>query len=152
MELSNKEAHCLARVLQSVLYGGHSRPFDGCMFCLHPCHTLDQPTPRFDTLLHRLGNETGVDLQPGIYGALRSGGFPYKKFLKNANLKVKDFFRNFFTDSTTDDEVISEACSYLGCTRKAVAIVAADDETGNLYPVCEEHILQLKTITKRSIY
>ena len=93
MTLTNEEAHCLARLLQSALYGGHANNiFAGCSFCKNQCNRAE----RYDRLLRKLQNETGVDLSPAVYGSIQNGGFPYKKFLKNSNPKIRDYLRNFF--------------------------------------------------------
>lgn len=98
MELSKEEAHCLARVFQSLLYGGHKKFFEGCTFCKYPCRNAVDPVNRFTVILHKLEEESGVDLKPCVYGKLQHDGFPYKKFLKNANEQAATFFRNFFKD------------------------------------------------------
>lgn len=103
MELTKQEAHCIARLLQSAIFSPEHGLFDACSYCKYKCfQEIDNgqgvKMPQFDLLLRKLMNETGVDLIPGAYGAFYPGGFPYKKFLKNSNDEIKEFFRSFFKD------------------------------------------------------
>ncbi|MBE6105972.1 hypothetical protein [Anaerovibrio lipolyticus] len=101
MELNHIDAHCIARLLQMAVFGKGLSILNACQYCHYPCHKLNktgEPATRFNDVMLQLQNETGVDLSPGIYGSLEPHGFPYKKFLKNANEEVKEHFRNFFKD------------------------------------------------------
>lgn len=100
MEISERNAHCMARLFQGVLYGGHKNIFDGCMYCKYRCWNphKEKFAPNFDILMQELMKTTGVDLRVGQHGQLRGDGFPYKRFLKNSNERVREFFRNFFKD------------------------------------------------------
>lgn len=95
MTLTDEEAHCLARLLQSALYSGHVNSiFVGCSFCKNSC----KHAASYDALRRKLQDETGVDLSPAVYGSIQKGDFPYKKFLKNSNPKIRNYMRNFFSD------------------------------------------------------
>ena len=94
MELNEQEAHCVARLLQSALYG--KGILDGCLFCKYRCDVNDGRLKMFGAIKDRLTGETGVDLSPITGGDLLGSEFPYFKFLKNANEEVKEYFRNRF--------------------------------------------------------
>lgn len=111
VELTEQEAHCIARLLQSAIFSPDHDLFAGCRFCKYPCakesgtwcdmHLVD--LPRYDAVMHKLMEETGVDLGPAVYGYLDPSvvpfkKFPYKKFIKNSNEEIKEFFRNYFKD------------------------------------------------------
>ena len=102
MELSEKEAHCVARLLQASLYGDDDKefgcPLGGCQYCKVQCYKQDETLPMFRNLIKRFTEETGVDVGIEIYGTLPNSKFPYKKFLKNANAEIIDYFRNRFSD------------------------------------------------------
>ena len=99
MVLNEQEAHCLARLIQSAAYGKDEGIFVGCNYCKYKCWQSEKNiAPRFNEICQKLGDETGVDLTPHQHGSLISRGFPYKKFLKNANEESKAYFRNFFRD------------------------------------------------------
>lgn len=92
MELSEQEAHCVARHLQALLYGrGIS---DACTFCKYPCCDKGEP-PMHDYIKERLTKETGVDLILGEKWETLpgQGWFPYKKFLANANENIVKYYR-----------------------------------------------------------
>lgn len=93
-KFTEKELHCIARLLQGAIYGEHN-VFDGCAFCKFNCATKEDPNPNYDKLLEKLTELTGVDLFPSRDRIIHSS-FPYKKFLKNANDKTKTYFRNYF--------------------------------------------------------
>ena len=99
MELSEKEAHCVARLLQGAIYGERN-VLDGCLFCKYCCDdgNADEPLPEYKEILKKFGEETGVDLNPVTSRDVYHSDFPYKKFLKNSNELVKERFRNFFKD------------------------------------------------------
>ena len=99
MELNEKEAHCVARLLQGAIYGNERNVLDGCLFCKFSCTEKDEnPSPHFDDILRKLQKNTGVDLSPAVCTEVYHSDFPYKKFLKNSNEWVKERFRNFFKD------------------------------------------------------
>ena len=103
MELDEREAHCVARLLQGAIYG--DGVLTGCTFCKFPCQTSNDPAPHFDGILSKLMNASGVNLSPAKYGALPFSPFPYKKFLKNSNSAIEENLRNFFMDKAlTADE------------------------------------------------
>lgn len=99
MELSEKEAHCVARLLQGAIYGERN-VLNGCLFCKYCCDNSDnnEPVPHYDEILKKFSKETGVDLSPCMSRDIYHSDFPYKKFLKNSNETVKEQFRNFFKD------------------------------------------------------
>lgn len=102
MYLSDKDAHCIARMLQSTLYGGSGSVFNGCAFCKYCCYDrhlkFSHEVTNYEHILKLLTEGTGVDLMPGVYGAIQLEGFPYKKFLKDSNEPIKEYFRNLFKD------------------------------------------------------
>ena len=102
MELSEKEAHCVARLLQASLYGGDDKnfgcPLDGCQYCKVQCYKQGENSSIFSHLRKRFTEETGVDIGTEIYGTLPNSKFPYKKFLKNANAEIIEYFRKRFSD------------------------------------------------------
>ncbi len=102
MILSEQEAHCIARLLQACLYGGNDKhygcPFDGCQYCKIQCYKQVESLPLFDSLKKRFSEETGVDVGAAVYGTIPNSKFPYKKFLKNANEEIKEYFRKKFAD------------------------------------------------------
>lgn len=106
MELNEKDLHCIARLLQGAVFGGKGNPFDGCEFCKYKCHLLDETasphqkrykelSPHYGIIMRKLTEITDVDLLPK-QNKLFQSGFPYKKFLKNSNEEIKDYFRNYF--------------------------------------------------------
>jgi hypothetical protein len=93
-EFTEKELHCIARLLQGAIYGEHN-VFDGCAFCKYNCQIEGDPNPDYEKTLEKLTRVTGVNLLP-MCSTLFHSKFPYKKFLKNANENVKEYFRNYF--------------------------------------------------------
>lgn len=93
--LTEKELHCVARLLQGAIYGEEHNVFDGCAFCMYQCHNEIELAPNFELVMQKIMNKTGVDLSPAKHRLIHSG-FPYKKFLKNANEDAKEYFRNYF--------------------------------------------------------
>lgn len=105
MELTKHEAHCIARLLQSAIFSPDHNLFAGCRFCKYQCiRYVDDDEqgslelPRYDDIMKKLMDVTGVDVSPAVYGYIEPGSFPYKKFLKNSNDKTQEYFRNFFKD------------------------------------------------------
>ena len=96
MELNEREAHCVARLLQSAWFGNGQ--FDGCKYCKYVCVAADNPDSLsgFNNIRKRLTEETGVDLTLTVGGFIYDSEFPYHKFLKNANEKAKNYFRHRF--------------------------------------------------------
>ena len=64
MELSEQEAHCVARLLQASLYGGDDKnfgcPLDGCQYCKVQCYKQGEHSPIFSHLRKRFTEETGA--------------------------------------------------------------------------------------------
>jgi len=92
MELNEREAHCVARLLQGAILG--ENVLTGCDYCKNRCYET-----QWDILYkirERLTEETGVELGNFYYGTLPHSDFPYKMFLKNASDKVKDYYRARF--------------------------------------------------------
>ncbi len=102
MELTEQEAHCVARLLQSAIFGNDGEIFNGCMFCKFKCENEKDPAPNFDILRERFTKETGVDLGLGSAGSLPLSKFPYKRFLKSANADIRKYFKNYFADVKGD--------------------------------------------------
>lgn len=95
MELTEKEAHCVARLLQSATNSDNI--LNGCTFCKYQCRTDKKIAPRYQEILQKFQKETGVDLSDDSFGFLPYSNFPYKKFLINANDAVIEGFKNYFT-------------------------------------------------------
>ena len=93
MELNEQEAHCIARLLQSALFGKDI--FDGCDYCKVQCYKEgDHSRLMFTKIKKRLTDETGVDLSPIVGGgSLINSDFPYHKFLIKSNENAKEYFR-----------------------------------------------------------
>ena len=94
MNLSEKEAHCVARLLQGAMFG--ESVLNGCRFCKFRCEGQED----FDAIRKRLYEETGVDLRLGAENNLLYSNFPYKRFLREANEETVIYFRNFFANLT----------------------------------------------------
>ena len=92
MELNEREAHCVARLLQGAIIG--QNPLDGCDYCKNRC--FENQWSMLHSIRKRLTEETGVEIGNFIYGTLPHSDFPYKMFLKNASDKVKDYYRARF--------------------------------------------------------
>lgn len=99
--LTERDLHCIARLLQSALYGGDNNSvLVGCNFCRYKCFDEKEHkeiAPNYRAILRKFTAKTGVDLSPSSDGVL-IGDFPYKKFLQNSNEEIKERCRNFFND------------------------------------------------------
>lgn len=94
MELSEKELHCVARLLQGAIF---SESFvNGCAFCKFRCKTEKDAAPHFDEIRMKLMDATGVDLGWGGGGILRPDDFPYRRFLKNSNEEIQQKISKYF--------------------------------------------------------
>lgn len=95
MEMTEKEAHCVARLIQGALFADDI--IAGCEYCKFRC--LDDPeNPMLfaGEIRERLEAETGVDLNALCCPDLPRSEFPHSKFLKNANEKVKaEYLKRF---------------------------------------------------------
>ena len=101
MELDEREAHCLARLIQGALHGDSI--FDCCAFCRYPCYDLARDKMYsswfYKEIFYKLEAATGVSL-----GALVSekddGEFesPFDRFLINANPKARAFVEHYLKD------------------------------------------------------
>ena len=98
MELSEREAHCVARLLQGALFGKDI--FDGCAYCKFQCYkdSEEHHLTMFRAIKERLTEEVGVDLGLEASAFLINSDFPYHKFLKNANPEIKEYFRTRFAN------------------------------------------------------
>ena len=98
MELNEREAHCIARLLQGAWFG--KSKFDGCNYCKYQCYKDDDKCGLhgFDNIKKRLTEETGVDLSPDASSFLLDSDFPYHKFLKNSNEEIRKYFRERFSN------------------------------------------------------
>lgn len=99
MYLTEKQAHCVARILQSVIFG--KSILDGCAFCKFECKTITDPAPHLDEIRKIFFDETGVDLRIGgsSKDKLKFSDFPYKRFLRASNDEIKNYFGDFFKSS-----------------------------------------------------
>lgn len=104
MELSDREAHCIARLLQGAL--NCERYYDACCFCKFEggCKERNwnckEPPTFFREFAERLTGITGVEIMPdkSWLGMPLSGALNYMKLLKNANPEVKSRCKKFFED------------------------------------------------------
>jgi len=97
MELTEKEAHCVARLLQGGLYSENS--LSGCTFCKFQCRPVAEGQISMERKIReKFMAETGVDLTQSITRDVLFSNFPYKKFLKNSNESIKEHFRKIFED------------------------------------------------------
>lgn len=88
MELNEREAHCVARLLQGAIFGEDITT--GCAYCKVRC---DEKLLA-GSIRKRLTEETGVDL-----GVINGDSLPYTKiphgrFLKNAHADAKKYYRD----------------------------------------------------------
>lgn len=90
MELSEQEAHCIARLLQSALHAGDEGIMTGCSYCKYNCGSR---LPMFYTIKRRLTEETGVDVQGQFGGTMPTDNFPHLTFLKNSNQKIQEYYQ-----------------------------------------------------------
>ena len=93
MELDEREAHCVARLIQGALFGEHNL-FDGYNYCKYRCdkHT-NLAKSMYARIRKRLTEETGVDLDFTLLDkTLAHFDFPQHKFLANANPEVMKYF------------------------------------------------------------
>ena len=93
MELTEKEAHCVARLLQGAMFGKNNT-MAGCAFCKYQC----DKNSVYRQIQKKFDEETGVDLEDDVPIDVIYSDFPYKKFLKNSNDNVREYFRKIFSD------------------------------------------------------
>jgi len=100
MELTEKEAHCVARLIQGGVIG--KRAVDGCWFCKYrdECRRENFLNPsEYQKLAMKITAETGVDIvQDNGYPTLPPSLLPYRKFLKSSHSGIKEYFKNYFSD------------------------------------------------------
>ena len=89
MELNEREAHCVARLIQGAMFGRNVA--DGCQFCRFKCGATCG-SQRAADLRKRLTKVTGVDLTD----RLPESEFPHDRFIKGANEEIKDYYRKEF--------------------------------------------------------
>ena len=92
MDLTAKDLHCVARLLQGAIYGERGNTFDGCAFCKYRCRNEKDPAPYFEEIMHKLAKLTGVALSAKHGQKLPFPHFPYDRFLINANDEIKAYF------------------------------------------------------------
>ena len=93
MELTEKEAHCVARLIQGALFADNI--LAGREYCKFECFRDTESRNMFNVMRERFEAETGVDLNPIVCG-LGEKHFPYRKFLKNSNDNIKKLLRTYF--------------------------------------------------------
>ena len=98
MELTEQEAHCLARLLQGALF--NENILTGCDYCKNRCY--ENRCDIFFLVRKRLSEATDVDLKPEQYAELPHSDFPYGIFLKNASEKTKAWYRVKFNQLLGD--------------------------------------------------
>ena len=103
MELSEKELHCVARLIQGGVFG--KRAFDGCWFCKYrdDCQKADDhqfyDPPFYKELAKKITLNTGVDIEKdNDSSVLPPSLIPFRKFLKNADVSIKEYFKSYFSD------------------------------------------------------
>ena len=94
MELSEKEAHCVARMIQGALCYGHV--MGACRFCKYHC--ADEGWRPFYAVRKRLTEETGVDVNSYVSACTPENEWPHLRLLKNANEDIKKKFREQIDD------------------------------------------------------
>ena len=94
MELSEKELHCVARLLQGAIFSENF--VNGCAFCKFKCKTEKDPAPHLDEIRIKLMDATGVDLGWDSSTAFWREGFQYKRFLKNSNEEIQQKISKYF--------------------------------------------------------
>lgn len=97
MELDEKEAHCVARLLQTFLWQNRHNMY-GCSFCKFECPRKGVEKTRLLEIQQKFQDETGVDLVSIGWGHIPFSDFPYKKFLVNSNEKIQELFKNAFSE------------------------------------------------------
>ena len=89
MELSEREAHCVARLLQGAIYGDSY--LTGCGYCKY--NRADENGFIYgscaDKIRARLTEETGVELNNEVFTPDFEREWPYLRFLRNSNDRVK---------------------------------------------------------------
>lgn len=105
MELSEKEWHCVARMLQGGWYGYKHRPDSACEFCKYrqECWQGDwecyKPSGFFKEVAEKITKLTGVDLMPEKNVTyLPLCRVNQKRFLKNSTPEMIDYCKNFFAE------------------------------------------------------
>ena len=96
VELNEKEAHCVARLLQGAWFGDDV--LDACQFCKYQCfkEAKDNNYIRVcDEIRKKFTEATGVDLGY-IHRDLEGIERPYVRFLKNSNDDIKKMLRDYF--------------------------------------------------------
>lgn len=105
VKFSERETHCIARMLQGAVYGEDF--LSGCSFCKFQCSLMNRDkhsdkvystNPMWRQILDKLTKVTGVDCGVMDEGNLYGSKFPYKRFLKNSNAEAREYFRNYFSD------------------------------------------------------
>ena len=95
MELNEREAHCIARLLQSYLYENKGDFLTGCNYCKYKC---DSRLLMFYEIRKRLTEETGVDVMWAGVPSLPHCEFPYMTFLKNVNEEIVERYQSIFSN------------------------------------------------------
>lgn len=103
MELNEKETHCMARLLQGMIYNGGL--FGGCPFCKYQCFK-DEGSNRhiyfYRVVQKKLADAAGVDLKPYTKSAVGLQNF-LQRFLQNSNDEIKEILRPFFEEHIAED-------------------------------------------------
>ncbi len=77
-KFSEKELHCLARILQGCFYGPENNPFYGCQYCKYGLDCCDVRTFRWNSVRDKIENATNVNLSILLSGSIE------KKFLQES--------------------------------------------------------------------
>lgn len=104
MKLTEKDLHCIARLLQGSIYGERGNAFDGCAFCKYRCKTEKDPAPYFDEVMNKLDKKTGVAMLSSYGQRQDFPCFPYKRFLINANDEIKSVVNNYLAKGVSGAE------------------------------------------------
>lgn len=78
MELTEQEAHCLARLLQGALF--NENILTGCDYCKNRCY--ENRWDIFFLVRKRLSEATDVDLKPEQYAGITALGFSLRYIFK----------------------------------------------------------------------
>ena len=87
-ELSEKDLHCIARLLQSTVFAGDL--FFGCNFCMYQCFgESGVPAKNYSAVMEKLQGITGVDMNPLCSGENALFKQDIRKFLKASNPEIR---------------------------------------------------------------
>ena len=98
MELNEREAHCVARLLQGAFLG--ESVLNCCEYCKYPCYDDSNRCLWFANVIRdKFTDETGVSLGATPHKTDLNGfARPFNKFLVNANPKARGLVERYLKD------------------------------------------------------